>query len=351
MDDRAALAAETADARRAEVESRVAWLRDVATGRGARGILLTSRASFAWATLGGLNHVVVGSETGAVPLLVAADDAMALAPVNEASRIADEELAGLPIDVRSVPWEAASTIASEAERLAGGRVLAEEDLGDELVTRRSELVGVEHARMRALALDVVEVLRRIGFAARPGSTEAAVAGDVAGELLARGIRAPVLLAAADDRIDRYRHPLPTDARVVRRLMLVAVGERSGLHAAATRIVDLEPPSAELERRMRATSEVLAAMRSASRPGATLDDVLGAARAAYEEAGFADEWRLHHQGGTIGYAPRERIATPGDLTELRAGMAVAWNPSITGTKLEATYLIGEGGAEDITSPPT
>ena len=335
-------------ARAAEVASRLDWLREVAAGRAARGVLLRSRASFAWATLGGLNHVVVGSEAGAVPLLVATEGAWALAPVNEAARLADEELSGLPILVREVPWERAAATEGEAARVAGGDVLSEQDLADELVERRSQLIAAEHDRMREIARDIAEVLDRIGSEVRPGVSEAEAAGDLGGELLRRGIRAPVLLAAADDRIERYRHPIPTDARVRRQLMLVVVAERWGLHVASTRIVDLEPPPADLARRVAATGRVLDAMRSATRPGATLDGVLRAARAAYAEAGYADEWRLHHQGGTIGYAPRERIATPGDRSELRAGMAVAWNPSITGTKLEATMLVNPGGAEVLTS---
>lgn len=347
MADTADRGADASLARRvADVESRSAWLRGVASRRGARGVLLTSRASFAWATLGGLNHVVVGSEAGAVPLLVADDRAVALAPVNEAARVAEEEIAGLPIDVEQIPWEAAADVEAAAERVAGGRVIREGHLGDELTAYRSQLAVLEHERMRALAGDVSGVLDAVTTRVERGMTEHDAAAALASELLRRGIRAPVLLAAADARIERYRHPIPTAMRVERRLMLVAVGERHGLHSAATRIVELEPQTPDLDRRAAACRAVLDAMAAASRPGETLDDVLRAARHAYAETGFADEWRLHHQGGTIGYAPRERIATPGDVMQLVAGMAVAWNPSVTGTKLEATYLVGADGAEPL-----
>ncbi len=200
--------------------------------------------------------------------------------------------------------------------------------------------------MRELADDITLTLDGLLPDVRRGDTEHAVAGRVAGALLARGIRAPVLLVAADERIERYRHPIPTAAPVLGRVMAVAVGERWGIHAAVTRIVNLGPPSREIRRRAAATAEVLEAMRAATRPGATLDAVLRAARQAYEASGFGEEWRLHHQGGTIGYAPRERIATPGDRTELRPGMAVAWNPSVTGTKLEATMIVTEGEPEEL-----
>ncbi|MEJ7754880.1 MAG: M24 family metallopeptidase [Candidatus Limnocylindrales bacterium] len=332
--------------RAAEVEGRLGWLRSLLTEPGARGVLLHSRASFAWATLGGLNHVVVGAEGGAVPLLVTGQGAWALAPINEAGRIADEEVVGLPIQVHSVPWEDPAAVAFEAERLAGGTILSEVDLGDVLQGRRSQLISAEHARMRSLSADIATTMDRALGDVQRGDTEHEVGGRVAGELLAKGIRAPVLLAAADERIERYRHPLPTSRPVRRRLMAVAVGERWGLHAAVTRFIDLEPPSAELQRRAAATAEVLEAMRAATRPGETLGGVLAAAREAYGAVGFDHEWLLHHQGGTIGYAPRERIATPADETALRPGMAVAWNPSIAGTKLEATMIVTEGEPEEL-----
>jgi Xaa-Pro aminopeptidase len=167
------------------------------------------------------------------------------------------------------------------------------------------------------------------------------------EMVARhDARAPVVLAAADERIDRYRHPLPAGAEVRRRLMLVLVVERWGLHAAVTRIRELEPPDAELARRNQAAAAVLDAMHVATRPGATLGDVLAGARAAYREHGFADEWELHHQGGSIGYQSRERIAVPDDATPIEPGMAFAWNPSITGAKAEETLLLLPDGEQRI-----
>jgi Xaa-Pro aminopeptidase len=92
--------------------------------------------------------------------------------------------------------------------------------------------------------------------------------------------------------------------------------------------------------------VLQAMIAATRPGATLGAVLEAASQAYEAAGLPGEWRNHHQGGTIGYGPRERVATPGDETRLEAGMALAWNPSVPGGKAEATLLLHDDGPETI-----
>ena len=164
-------------------------------------------------------------------------------------------------------------------------------------------------------------------------TENGAAGRLLGTLAATGTRAPVLLAAADERIARYRHPLPTAMPVQRRLMLVLVAERWGLHVALTRFRDLVPPDADLIRRMEAVRTVQRAMHDVTRSGETLDNVMAAAIRAYEATGFGNEWRFHHQGGVIGYRPREHIAVPDDHMPIQEGMAFAWNPSDAGAKVE------------------
>jgi antitoxin VapB len=183
-------------------------------------------------------------------------------------------------------------------------------------------------------------------AVRPGVTE----DDAVAELLRLlpGVRTPVVLAAADARIAGYRHPLPGATPIRTRVMLVLVAERWGLHVALTRIRELEAPSAELARRIEGVAAVQTAMHAATRPGATLGDVFAAARAAYADVGFPDEWRDHHQGGPIGYQARERIALPDDPTIIEPGMAFAWNPSIAGAKREDTTVIADGVARTVTA---
>jgi Xaa-Pro dipeptidase len=52
----------------------------------------------------------------------------------------------------------------------------------------------------------------------------------------------------------------------------------------------------------------------------------------------------------GYASREVIATPRTRQEIQVGQSFAWNPSITGTKAEETFILGESGPEVITHVP-
>lgn len=335
------------DARRAhEVERRLAQVRELLELRQADAVLLSSRRNFAWATAGGVNHVVLASEEGAAPILVNASDAIVLAPINEAARVEEEELGGLPIQVLSLDWHDSGAILSEARMRAGNSILFDADIEDELRRRRSILSPFDHERMDWLATRVRGALSVALRAVVGGESEESVAADVIAALAADGVRAPVMLAAADDRIARYRHPLPSPKRISKRLMLVTVGERWGLHVAATRFRELERTDEELGDRIEAVAQVHAAMVAATQPGATFGDVLDAARRAYAETGYPDEWRFHHQGGSIGYQGRERIAVPGDATPVEPGMAFAWNPSIAGAKAEETFVMRDDGTRSV-----
>jgi antitoxin VapB len=185
---------------------------------------------------------------------------------------------------------------------------------------------------------------------RPGMSEYEIAGRLAAEADSRGAQAVVNLIATDERIFTYRHPIPTDKRMERYAMLVLCGRRFGVVCSLTRLVHFGPLTAALRRKAEAVAQVDAAMIATTRPGRTLGEVFATAVAAYEAAGFGDEWQLHHQGGLAGYEPREIVASPGSPEVIRAGQAFAWNPSITGTKSEDTILVGEQSNEVVTSIP-
>ena len=153
----------------------------------------------------------------------------------------------------------------------------------------------------------------------------------------------------DARVTRFRHPLPTDLVVEHYFMLVACAERDGLIAACTRLASFEPISAELARKHRVAATVDAALMSATRPGATLGAIFAQGQAAYEELGFPDQWRMHHQGGLIGYLPREMLALPGEQTAAAANQAFAWNPSVAGAKSEDTMLCTNDGPQLLAGP--
>lgn len=318
------------------------------------GVVLSRRPNFAWLTAGGSNHVSFGSDVGVASLLVTPDATYCVTSTIEAPRIADEELAGLPVELRPFAWhDADDTRRVWTELLDGRRIACDAPAGlpagvaslaSDFDQLRWSLCPGEIERYRALAREIAEVLENACRTARPGMTEFELGGAIAGPLLQRGIRAPVVLVAADERIARYRHPIPTLKKFVRYGMGVCSGERHGLYVSVTRLFSFGPIDDELRRRHEAVCTVDAEIMAATRPGATLGDVFRVAQDAYARTGFADEWQAHHQGGPTGYVGREARATPGSPLTVRANQAFAWNPSIAGTKSEDTILVTESGTE-------
>src|SRR2546426_530403 len=158
--------------------------------------------------------------------------------------------------------------------------------------------------------------------------------------------------AAHDRIARYRHPVATERRWERTVMVIACAQRDGLVVSLTRIVSAGPVSDDLRRRTRATAGVMGRLLAATRSGATGRQLYDEAARAYAEEGFPGEQRKHHQGGACGYRTRDWVAHPASDDVVDAPQAFAWNPSITGTKVEETAIAhgDDDAVEVITSTP-
>jgi len=319
--------------------------------RGGDAIVLRRPANFAWFTGGADSKVDNVAPEGVADLVVRADSQVVLTSTIEGPRMRAEQTPA--IEVVEYPWH---EDRAAALRDVLGDVRAGSDLGlagtvdlsDEIARLRWTLDSDAVESLNAVGRDATAAMTEAAATVEAGMTEHEAAGALAAACRRRGLTATVLLAAADERIALYRHPLPTAATIERRAMLVASAERGGLYANLTRIVELEEPGPELARRLRACDEILVRLREeATRPGRTLAEAFADCRRFYADAGFPNEWRLHHQGGLTGYGSRELIATPSTDHVIEPGQAFAWNPSITGAKAEETFVLTATGPEIVT----
>ena len=321
-------------------------------------VLLTLESSVAWATGGGVTRVVIGGgDAAALMLITRAGEAFVLVDAIEAPRIAAEEMPEQGVHMRVFPWE--------EDRDAHRALLVREIVGTGAVgtdapfpalpqapviaaqvrALRSSLMDGEIVRYRWLAQATAHAVEDAARTITPGMTEHAITAAFVGPLVAAGIQAPVALVATDARISSYRHPLPTEQVMRTQALLVATGVRWGLHASVSRAVSFGPMSDDLQRRQHACAAVDEAYISATRVGATGAEIFAAGVAAYAAAGFPGEWRLHHQGGATGYAGREWLLTPTTAERVQARQAFAYNPSVTGTKSEDTFMLRADGTPD------
>lgn len=336
--------------RLAEFEAKVESVRRAMREEGLPGVLFTGQAGFSWLSCGGENRVVTASERGAGGLLVGREGVWLLADNIEAGRLLAEELRDLPVEPVQWPWHEPE-MEEAARRLCGG--VSASDAGGAFPPLPSPVVELswtllppEIERYRQVGAVAASAMDETCRAVERGWSEQEVAAELARGVLRRGAVPTVVLVAADERIRLYRHPLPTEKRVERCVMVVLCARRFGLVVSLTRLVHFGEPDEELRRRHRAVCNVDAAFILATRPGAAAGDVFAVGAAAYEKEGFPEEWRLHHQGGATGYAGRTWKATPGGQQRVQENQAFAWNPSIAGTKSEDTMICGAGGNEVI-----
>ncbi len=300
--------------------------------RGFDRFFLHRPENFAWLTGGGDNTVAAGEGIGC--LEVTPSGVRLHTSRIEAARLREEE--GADFEVITYPWYSPPAVQRP------------NDLELDLTAWRGVLSPDERERCRALGRDAARALGAAMRTAQPSWTERRLAGEIAREAFARGIQPVVLLVAGEDRIHAYRHPLPKDNRLGRLAMGIVCGRRDGL------VIDLTRMRAWGDTNVGAQYEAVLAVEraalSATAPGATVGDVLAAIAAGYRDAGHPNAFAEHHQGGIAGYRPREILGRPGDETVLAAGMAVAWNPSLPGAKVEDTFLITADGLENLTYDP-
>jgi Xaa-Pro aminopeptidase len=342
-----------------ELETKQKRLADFLERHGLDGVLLTRRDNFSWITCGRDNHIANNTPGGVATIYATRDGARTcLASVIEAPRFRGEELVGTGIETVDFPWHDTDTARKVVGEIVGGKKVATDSndfglklphLPGEFDELRWQLTPAEVERYRDGARRAAAALERACRDLRPNNTEHEAAGILDLHIHKAGLNPLVTLVAADERIRNYRHPIPTDHSIREQIMLITCAEFGGLISCLTRIVRFTKMPAELKTRHEKVCNVDAAVNHATRPGRLLGEIFADLEKAYAHEGFDGEWKLHHQGGSCGYNPRDRIGTPGNRTKVLDSQAYAWNPSITGTKSEDTVLVtAAGGVEVLTA---
>jgi Xaa-Pro aminopeptidase len=339
-----------------EVQQKLVVLRTAMTEAGARAVRLRGSDWFAWATAGGSNVVLLTAEVGVAEILVTADEACILTDDIELERLRNEEVPP-GFTFHAAPWDQIEMRDTYVRSLADdAAVLSDRPLHDELPlpaalrARRLVLGAAEQQRYRILGREAAEAMSEVLQRARPEWTEFELAGAGAEALWRRGIEPALVLTAGAGRLPRYRHATPSNDVLGDRAMIVFCARRHGLYANLTRFVSFSPvdkaTSTALTELMTVESTGLAAIK----PGASLSSVYHALAQAYQHADRGEAMAEHHQGGITGYGSREIVATATTATELKEGMAFAFNPSFQGVKIEDTFLLGPQGLENLTVDP-
>ncbi|NOX38202.1 MAG: M24 family metallopeptidase [Calditrichaeota bacterium] len=325
-----------------------------------KGILLTQVRNVYWATAGlANNQIVLNKDVGAASLLIRADGKKFLiCNGSEAARLMDESLRKLGYQLKMYNWYEANPVKDVRGQIIrelslGGRIGSDVPfpetvlVADAFKRLRYQLTPSEIKRYTWLGKQVAEAVETVCRQLRPGMDEFEIEARTAAALRARGILPTVLLIGVDERIYKYRHALPAGARLKNYAMVNVVAEKWGMPVAVTRLVHFGPLPEELKIKLEKTAIVNAHFQEATRPGTPCADIFESCKRWYAEVGFPGEWQKHHQGGAIGYDDREYVLYPGIPEVVLANQAFAWNPTITGAKVEDTMIATEEGFRVIT----
>ena len=281
-----------------ELEDKLARLTRTAHDAGVQGVLLAMHHNIAWLTAGRSNRVDSTREAGTARLLVAADGRrFVLANAIEMPRMLDEVLAGLDFQPIEYPWTTDQNPAfavDQARHALGDNATIGADwplpntlpFEPALARTRATLTEEEVVRYRALGRDTGRIVGDVCRRLTPGDDEREIAATMADALAAVQARGVVLLVGSDDRIRRYRHPVPTATRWKHVVLVATCAERDGLIVSLSRLVAAGAVPPDLRSRTRATATVFERLLDQTRPGTSGAALFAAAADAYAAVGFS-----------------------------------------------------------------
>lgn len=343
--------------RRAEIEGKVSNLREIMSAQNIDGFYISKQEHFAWITAGGDNIVTRFVEGGVCAILITMEGRYFICNNIETQRMKDEEkLDQLGFEPLTMGWYEDRTL-EHIDRLIGpGAVLAADiplggamDATPTLLALEKTLCDNEVGRYIHLGAVFAKMIESYMETIQPGDSEMEIAGRLGAKMWENGLEPVLLLIAADERIYKYRHPIPTDKKLEKFLMISCNARYKGLVTKITRMLHFGVVPAELQEQYRQTAAIENAMALASKPGVDELTPFELAKQMYADFGYPDMWKVHHQGGPQSYTNGFYLISPENHDTIRLRQCYGYNPSITGTKTEDGFVVTEDGPLFITYP--
>ncbi|MFV0364558.1 MAG: M24 family metallopeptidase [Suipraeoptans sp.] len=316
------------------------------------GIILGRRDNYKWITEENNNEILTSTEVGVAYLIVLEKELLLVADSSDCERMKEEQNA-LGAKCIVVPWSEGPI--SYISNYAQNKILASDtdidgtiNIQEDLITLRMTLNQMEVKRYREIGVLMACVVENVISEARPGDTEKQVATRLKAECIEEGVSPDCVLVGSDERLLKYRHPMPTDKRIEKTLMVVLGGEKYGLNISLTRIICFSEIPNDYKVKMEKVQHVFAYMQTMMKGGLSYSEYFNKVKDLYREVGYKDEWLEHHQGGPTGYACREVVVSDATKGSIENGVAFAWNPTLQGTKCEETTFLSDDKVEILTN---
>lgn len=343
---------------RTEVLAKLERFRSLMKAHSIPAVRLKSVDWFAWATAGGSSVVIYTAEVGVAEVFITETRAWVLTNQIEKDRLASEQVPN-EYEIVAFPWEDSKaperfvhSQLNSATCFSDRPSASEKAMPWDFQVLKMTLDSYEIERYRKVGRQASEAMTDALSRARKDWTEFELAAEGAKELLRRGLDPTLVMVGCENRIQIHRHPISGMSVLGGYAMMVFCARGFGLYANLTRFVFFREPTAAERGKFAQVAQVEATIFAHSQAGQTLPSLYHTLSQAYLDLGKPEEVHRHHQGGPTGYLSREIVASP-DTPEhfrLQKGMALAWNPSLPGAKIEDTVLITDTGLEVLTVDP-
>lgn len=310
-------------------------------------LFIRSRVNYAWLTTGGESMVTRNTSLGDGLVVVTADHLYLIAHSMDLQRLVDEQSFDTPFEPVLMRWYEGDLEARAFALAEKGQIAADYDVTgtinvfSELVDLHWPLNPLEVERTIALAEAMDAILYETAQQIGPGMSEIEAAAVLRKLEIDRQIEADTLMVGAHSRNLKYRHPLPTEARLSDAVLLHSAARKWGLHVNLTRTACFGEPPGELRTIFDASSTIQAGIINLLRPGLKFAEILTFQKQQYAELGYPDEWKLHFQGGPLGYVIVDARRCESGKT-VTVNMPFEWFVTITGTKTAELPLLTDQG---------
>lgn len=216
-----------------EVTEKIDRVRNLMKEEELEGVLITSTPNFFWITGGKSGFVDKGVQDSAVKILITIDKMYLICNSSERYRVLDEELTDGSYEPIAFKWhENEKEILKpylEGKKIGSDSGIYDtKNIAEEIQKLRYSLTSDEEIRMREIGPESAQILEDTMRSIVSGETEREIAGRVTGRLMAMGYQVPVCLVASDERMYKYRHPLPTDKKIKKYAMIAICAQKYGL---------------------------------------------------------------------------------------------------------------------------
>lgn len=340
-----------------EFEIKKKRLSDYMEEKNIEAILMSRTSNYSWLTCGCRNKVVDYSETGASSLLFYKDRLFLMTTNIEITRMMEEETNDFDfVEPASYNWYE----SEEFEKKVGKIVDIKKIYQDSPVFKSANLLDNDFNKLKycltegeknryfGLGKTTAECMTDTCDCIKPGMSEYMVQAILSEKLISNEIMPWIILIASDQRIFKYRHPIPTHKKIDKYVMVVVGALRGGLIACCSRILHFGKPPSQVVKARDIITDIDAKLILGSRPGIKYSDVFKKEVEDFNFYDLKDEWHNHHQGGPLGYEGRYFLANSKTDEIIKENHAIAWNPSMSGFKSEDTIVVEEDTNKIITS---